>query len=486
MQRSISRNIVYKAVLNIASVVLPLLSGMYVMRVLSVSSYSLYSMTTTELNMFMSFGAMGIYSYAVRQLSKRRDHRDLADQTYTELFVLNIISNAICFLLAILYMIFFSKSPLLYFLLSLQILFNLFQVDWAYEALEDFKFISIKTILVKLLYLVLLLLFLKKPDDIILYAVLISASMLLNNIASFIALQKKLHIRFQNCHLRMHFKPLFYLTLTTNIGLLYDTADKLFLGYVCGPTSVAYYFLAFTICALIISVFDSIYAASVPRLNALVHSDWQGYHRLYHVTLDSYLFFVFPACLGMLSLAPEIITIYGTEKYLGSTIPLQISCLSKIFISYQAIVTTAVYYVNNKEKRAFFILFLFGLFNLLQKAILSKFGWLTTNTALWSSATINLFVLIVMMIDVRLQFGGKLSVLRRNHLLYFLASLLFLPICEGFRFFAPPLVLQILLSVSVCALIYAGLTIAFQDTVALNLFNRVKQFRFNHKNTDAS
>ena len=80
----------------------------------------------------------------------------------------------------------------------IQIVGNIFYIEFVNEALENYKFITIKTVIIKIFYFLALLLFVRKPDDIIIYSVIVCLTVFFNNIVSFIYAKRFIKFDFNN------------------------------------------------------------------------------------------------------------------------------------------------------------------------------------------------------------------------------------------------------------------------------------------------
>lgn len=60
-------------------------------------------------------------------------------------------------------------------MLGFKVLCNVFMVEWLNEAGENYRFITMKTIIVRFLYLIGIFTLIKEPDDVIKYTMLIVA-----------------------------------------------------------------------------------------------------------------------------------------------------------------------------------------------------------------------------------------------------------------------------------------------------------------------
>ena len=69
-EKSLARNGIYKALLNIFNLVVPLLVGPYVTGLLNEELYGIYNRVYTEYSIFLALASFGIYNYGVREISR--------------------------------------------------------------------------------------------------------------------------------------------------------------------------------------------------------------------------------------------------------------------------------------------------------------------------------------------------------------------------------------------------------------------------------
>ena len=100
---SLGLNAVYKMILNIFNLLVPLFVGPYIAGLLSKEMYGIYNRVYAEFQVFMVIGAFGIYNYGVREISKVRSNLKQARSVFTSLFVIGIISNLVVTAFYILY-----------------------------------------------------------------------------------------------------------------------------------------------------------------------------------------------------------------------------------------------------------------------------------------------------------------------------------------------------------------------------------------------
>jgi O-antigen/teichoic acid export membrane protein len=94
-QKSLFKNSIYKAILTIVNIIIPIFIGPYIARVLDVGLYGQYNKAYSEMQVFLIFAAFGVYNFGVREISKIRDDKKKVSQLFTNLFVISLISNII-------------------------------------------------------------------------------------------------------------------------------------------------------------------------------------------------------------------------------------------------------------------------------------------------------------------------------------------------------------------------------------------------------
>ena len=192
MKSSLAKNAIYKVILNVFNLLVPLFVGPYVAGLLEPELYGIYNRVYAEFQIFFIIGAFGIYNYGVREISKVRKEKDKFENIFTSLFVIGILSNLIVTIFYIGYILIRGNGidSIVYLVMIIQMVSNVFYIEFVNEAVENYRFIALKTILIRILYLISIFAFVRKSTDVIIYSIVVSTTVLLNNLASFFFLLK--------------------------------------------------------------------------------------------------------------------------------------------------------------------------------------------------------------------------------------------------------------------------------------------------------
>ena len=153
---NIKKNFFYSSILTTANYIFPILTYPYVSRVLGVNNIGICNFIDSIINYFILFSMMGIATIGIREVAACKD-REERNKIFNGLFFLNTLSTTIM-LITLITAIFFIPELYEYkelmFVGAFKLFFNYLLVEWLYKGLEYFKFITIRTLIVKVIYVV--------------------------------------------------------------------------------------------------------------------------------------------------------------------------------------------------------------------------------------------------------------------------------------------------------------------------------------------
>lgn len=130
----------------------------------------------------------------------------------------------------------------LFLLLSSTLFFNAIGVAWFYQAIEDFKYITIRSLIVRIVSLVALFVFVKDKDDLFYYAAILVIANVGGNIFNFFRLRKYLlFISWKELNLWKHLKPALRIFVLNLMISIYVNLDSIMLGFLKNGQAVGFY-----------------------------------------------------------------------------------------------------------------------------------------------------------------------------------------------------------------------------------------------------
>lgn len=389
-----------------------------------------------------------------------------------------MFSNLLVLILYVVYSLLISTgmARTLYLVMTIQIFANIFYVEFINEALENYKFITIKSVIVKIIYFLSILLAVRNPDDIVIYAIVVSLTNFLNNIISFIYAKRRIKFDFSKIEIKKYIKQLIAVLVITNVDLLYSQLDRVMLGKYVSDVSVTIYYTAFYLVSTLAAIPYSIINVSIPRLSYLLKNKGKEiYEEKLNNSISSLLFIIVPMCLGVFVLSKEIIILYASKKYLAAIVPLMIACITRIFISLESVMNNLVMYPNNREDRILKVSLICGTSNLIINYLLVTFKIFSPITALATTGLVELAVFITHYIYARRKMNINVQVFSKKNMTYIILSLLFIPISLLLRKLNLGFYITMILIIITCMLLYFIVLYIKKDNNLMFILDKFKK-----------
>ena len=225
MEKSIKANYALTLFDIVMGMAFPLITLPYVTRILSPESIGHVYFYLNILSYITLFTALGIPLYGVREVAKCRNDEINRNKLSLELLILHLILTAFAYFIVFILCLTIGKireDVPLFLVLSISLFFNTIGVSWFFQAVEDFKFITIRSLLVKIISLILLFTIVKSKTDVLLYGIVLVCGSVGNNIFNLVRLNSFLSKKDFNKGIKpfSHVKPaskVFVLNLTVGI-----------------------------------------------------------------------------------------------------------------------------------------------------------------------------------------------------------------------------------------------------------------------------
>lgn len=373
--KNIKINALASLMVNILNIVFPLITNPYLTRILSKSNYSYFNTANTWASFVIPLAAFGIYNYGIRSISKVKDDKNKINYVFSKLFYISLITSIV---ITTFYFLFISLSTnidnlkILYYILGIQALFQFLNIEWMNEAYENYTFILYKTLFIRVAMLVSIFAFVKTEDDIIPYAIIMSATTILNYLLSFLWIKREVSfVKIKIKELISSTKALTTMLLLANANMLYTLLDRMFITKGPDENYISYYTIASSIVMLIASVLSGAINVSLPRLGYyLGKKDYRSYEYLVNQGASLFYFLMIPTSIGIMILGTYATVIYSSEKYLEAGIVTSIFAIRTIIWAIELILGKQIIFINDFENKLTSFYFLGGGVNIILNSIL--------------------------------------------------------------------------------------------------------------------
>lgn len=462
----IKKNLSYNIIQKLVDLLFPLLTLPLLSRNINPENLGSVFYADSIVCLFLIFAGMGLPIYAVRILSETKDSNELFRKS-NELFILNLLFACLS---SFIYLIIVFKINLeyknIYYILTLKLLFSGFSCEWYYIAKEQFKYIAIRGIVIKLSSLVLILLFINSNDDHYIYTWILVFISMIPNIINFI---KFIHITKSNFNigikeLKLHLKPVFLLSFGQFATVLYMYVDKIMIGSIVGKDSVAFYTMGLVFVRKIVIVLMSLNTVILPQIYSLNKSNKTEYFGLISNSLKLNFMVAIPSVMGLIILSQSIVDIFLNSQYESSVLVIQISSgllltgLLQHTFGFQLL-------LSNKKENLFITSLLIGVgtnifLNFLLIPSLSIYG--ASIASLSSEVVVVIFQVYFCRDIIR-----KLHINITTKFFYFLFSLSFIPIYILLKTVISNMIIRLSIFVIIAILTYFIFLVILKDDVVI-------------------
>ncbi|HCW54441.1 MAG TPA: flippase [Clostridium sp.] len=474
MAKSISKNAVFKAILNIFNIILPIIVTPVITRTFTTDQYSYITQGETFNTILMAFAGFGVYQYGLREISRVRDDKKKLSQTFTSLFLISTTFTLVISAGYILWLFLFYKSnPAFYtcLILSFNIVMNLFYVEWINEALENYDFIAVKTMIVKVVYSIAVLCVIRSTDDYLIYIYLSFVVNVANNLWSYFYIKRRIKFDFSNIKIKRYLKPMFLAVILSNTSLLYTQSDKLLLIRYASEADLAAYGIAQKAMMIINTLMLTIIQVTMPRL---ANNHGNGNDNIYFSLLDKvmkiYFLLLFPASIGLLCVSKQVMRIFGADYALWYPV-MSAFALYMLTVGIQGIISNQIIYLHKKEDEDVKIFFICGVFNVAVNFILVLSNNFTPANSVIVTLVANIFVIILECNVIKTKLKLNIRFFTFENMKYFYYSLLFIPITFIVNRYVQSMIIPCAIDMVLCAGIYLTVLLATKDKIFFELCN---------------
>lgn len=354
-QKSLKQNFIMNAILTMSSFLFPLITFPYVSRILLPAGTGKVSFATSLISYFSIFAQLGIPTYGIRACAKVRDDREALTRTAHELLAINLIMSCISYvaLAVALYTVpRLQGDRELYVIVSFTIILSAIGMEWLYKALEQYKYIAVRSIAFKFLALIAMLLLVQEQEDYVIYGGITILASSASNVFNFINVHKYIDLRLVgNYHLKRHVKAVGVFFAMACAATIYTHLDTIMLGFMATDEDVGYYHAAVRIKTILVSIVTSLGTVLLPRVSYyLEHGKMEEFRRITKKALNFVFLFAMPMMLYFILFAKEGICLFSGTAYTKAIVPMQLIMPTLLLIGITNILGIQILVPMGREK----------------------------------------------------------------------------------------------------------------------------------------
>lgn len=354
-KNSIKKNFFMNVLLTLSTFIFPLITFPYVSRVLTPIGTGKVAMATSFVQYFVMFAQLGIPTYGIRAVAKVRNDREKLSKTVHELLIISTITSVIAYL--ILFILIPTVPRLaaekpLYYIMSANIFLNCIGIEWMYKGLEQYTYITVRSIIFKFIALVAMFLFIHNQSDYLIYGITTIVASSLSYVLNFFNAKKYIDVKWLgNYDFRSHFKAVAIFLAMAIATTVYTHLDTVMLGFMTSDVDIGYYNAAIKIKNVLVSIVTSLGAVLLPRASYYVEKNrMKDFQTISAKALDFVMVAALPVTVYFIYFARQCIMLLSGEAYMGAIQPMQILMPTTIFIGLTNILGIQILVPLGKER----------------------------------------------------------------------------------------------------------------------------------------
>lgn len=356
---SVKYNFIMNAILTVAGIIFPLITFPYISRVLLVEGSGKVAFATSVVTYFTMFASLGIPTYGVRACAIVRDNKEKLSKTVQELLIISggtTLLTYIVFGISLFVIPEFAQERTLLLIVGLGIGLNTIGVQWLYNALEQYSYITTCSILFKVIGMILMFLLVKESSDYQIYGGVYVIASFGSYVLNFICLRK--FVTFQKTgtyQFKQHLKHIMVFFAMSAGASIYLNLDVVMLRFLQSNEAVGYYNAGIKVKTVLVTCVTSLGTVLLPRLSYYIETADKKAFQLMVGKAFRFVFVAASAVTVYFSIfARESILLLSGEAFLPAVGPMMILMLTVLLIGLSNVTGIQILTPNGREREVMY------------------------------------------------------------------------------------------------------------------------------------
>lgn len=471
-EKSIKKNFIWNTLLKLSSIIFPLIIYPYVSRVIGVESIGRVSFATSVISYFMIISQLGIPTYGIRIIAQNADNKQNLSKNTSEILYINIFTTIIAYIvLGIMIAIVprFHEDSFLLIITSLEMIFTTIGMGWLFSGLEQYSYITIRSLVIKLLSLVCIFIFVKNREDYFLYALILVLAIAGSGIINFFYSRKFVQLqRLKGLDYNAHIRPILVFFLMSVATTVYTSLDTIMLGFMTDNVAVGLYTSAIKVRSVLLGLVNALAVVVLPRasyyvkenkIDDFVRVSRKTFHFIILIALATWVYFsVF---------AKECILVLSGKEFLGATAPMVIIMPTVLVCGLSNLTAIQMLVALGKEKSVLVSQVIGAIIDFVLNFIfIPIYGASAAAGATLVAEVVILIIQVHTLHKMDIKLSGSFKYYR-----VVLSILIAIILCAWIKILDLNALVTLIISATIFFIVYAILLIAFKDSIAIEIFH---------------
>ena len=343
------KNYLYNLSYQILTIILPIITVPYVTRIFTSEALGNYVFYNSIVSYFSLFAMLGIGVYGTKQIAAASD----VSNTFWNIYVIQLIASILA--LSVYVVAVFSISQMggiIPLIVGITLFAKMIDISWLFSGKEDFKKITIRNVVVRIIGVISIFTFVKSSDDLYLYVFLIVIFDFLGQFVMWVPAKKFIkHPSFNTNTIKKNLYPIILLFLPQVAISLYVVLDRTLLGILGSYSDVGIYEQGQKLISILLKVVSSLGVVMLPRVtNLLSDRKEKEAENMVRFSFILYNLIIFPMIFGLIAVNDVFVKLFLGKNFQDVKYVLYITVFNIMFVGWTNILGYQVLVVRNKNK----------------------------------------------------------------------------------------------------------------------------------------
>ena len=314
---SIKKNFIYQSIYQLIIVLIPFVLAPYISRVLGAEGIGVYTFTSSIVMYFVLFAMLGIGHHGNRVIASVRDDPDNLNKAFSNLVVLHIIVSLLVIAVYTVFIFFTDEHRLLFIIQAPLVLSALFDITWFFAGLENFKLVTVRNMIIKILTVACVFIFVRDRNDLWIYAFIMALGTLLGHASVWLLINRfTVFIKPSWNEIKPHLKPLFLLFVPIVAMSVYNLMNRILLGVMGNDIELGFFENARKLISLPMGLIVSLNWVMISRIsNIIAVGDEAEKKRLTLISTKYFMLIAFALTFGMAAIARDFAPVFFGPEF---------------------------------------------------------------------------------------------------------------------------------------------------------------------------
>ena len=343
------KNYLYNLSYQILTIILPIITVPYVTRIFTSEALGNYVFYNSIVSYFSLFAMLGIGVYGTKQIAAASD----VSSTFWNIYVIQLIASILA--MAVYIIAIFSipqMGGIIPLIVGITLFAKMIDISWLFSGKEDFKKITIRNVVIRIIGVISIFTFVKSSDDLYLYVFLIVIFDFLGQFVMWVPAKKFIKRPSFNAKImKKNLHPIVLLFLPQVAISLYVVLDRTLLGLLGSYSDVGIYEQGQKLISILLKVVSSLGVVMLPRVaNLLSERRDKEAQNMVKFSFILYNLIIFPMIFGLIAVNEVFVKLFLGQNFQDVKYVLYVIVFNIMFVGWTNILGYQVLVVRNKNK----------------------------------------------------------------------------------------------------------------------------------------